>query len=142
MRELDVRTLRATEFPWMDEGDAIYLNVASTGPYPARTVSALREFSARRAQPHTIAVEEQFAALSRSRTLAAELIGAAPEEVAVAINTSYGLNLAARSLPLEPGDVGRHVRLDGVEAACRGRERPGIGDGGKCGELAEIHRSR
>ena len=37
--------------------------------------------------------------------LAARLIGAAHDEIALTTNTSYGLNLAARMLPLEPGDV-------------------------------------
>ncbi|HLV25807.1 MAG TPA: aminotransferase class V-fold PLP-dependent enzyme [Gemmatimonadales bacterium] len=105
VRELDVAALRAAEFPWMDEGHSVYLNAASTGPTPQRTVRALQEFAARRAQPHTITVEEQFAPLVRSRALAAELIGARQDEIAVAIDTSYGINLAARALPMEPGDI-------------------------------------
>jgi cysteine desulfurase/selenocysteine lyase len=46
-----------------------------------------------------------FGTLAESRRLAAALIGAEPDEIALAPNTSYGLNLAARSLPIEPGDI-------------------------------------
>ena len=45
-------------------------------------------------------------------------------------------------LRLEPGDVGGHVRLHGVQPAGGGRERSGLGDGGQGGELAEVHRSQ
>jgi cysteine desulfurase/selenocysteine lyase len=47
----------------------------------------------------------QFATLARGRELIAGLIGATTEEIALATNTTYGLNLAAFSLPLSPGDV-------------------------------------
>ena len=44
-------------------------------------------------------------------------------------------------LALEAGDVGRHVRLDGVQGPGRGREAAVVGHGGQGGELAEVHRS-
>src|SRR6185436_5105665 len=34
-----------------------------------------------------------------------KLVGASPREIALATNTGYGFNLAARALPLAPGDV-------------------------------------
>src|SRR5687767_13713017 len=40
-----------------------------------------------------------------SGRLAAELLGATPEEIALTINTGFGLSLAARALPLRPGDI-------------------------------------
>jgi selenocysteine lyase/cysteine desulfurase len=40
-----------------------------------------------------------------SRALVARLLNASPAEIALAFNTSYGLNLAARGLPLAAGDV-------------------------------------
>jgi selenocysteine lyase/cysteine desulfurase len=43
--------------------------------------------------------------MAESRRLAAELIGANPEEIALTINTGFGLSLAARSLPLRTGDI-------------------------------------
>ena len=101
----DVEALRAREFPWAARGEHVYLNNASTGPLPARTVRALAEFSGRRAEPWRISHEEQFGVIARTRELVAQLIGSKPAEVAVMVNTSYGLNLAARALPFEAGDV-------------------------------------
>jgi selenocysteine lyase/cysteine desulfurase len=43
--------------------------------------------------------------MSESRRLAAELVGGVPEEIALTINTGFGVSLAARALPLEPGDI-------------------------------------
>lgn len=101
----DVGELREREYPWAGRGEHVYMNNASTGPLPDRAVRALAAFNEARARPWTISQEEQFGVLTRSRELAGRLIGSSPAEVAVMVNTSYGINLAARSLPLEPGDV-------------------------------------
>ena len=47
----------------------------------------------------------QFGTLARSRELIARLIRAKPSEIGLATNTSYGINVAAWSLPLGKGDV-------------------------------------
>ncbi len=96
-------TLRADEFPWASE--AVYLNAASLGPLPERTRRAVVEFAALRAAPHRMQERHFFPLLDRARALAARLIGGDPDEIALAPNTSYGINLAARSLPLAPGDA-------------------------------------
>jgi selenocysteine lyase/cysteine desulfurase len=101
----DVDALRRREFPWAARGDAIYLNNASTGPLPARTLAAVAEFTARRAEPHRLRDGELFATMRRVRELAAALVGAGADEIACMPNTSYGLNLAAGALPLAAGDV-------------------------------------
>ena len=101
----DVAALRAREFPWAVRGDATYLNNASTGPLPRRAVEALSDFNERRAAPYLITDEVQFGTLRRSRELLARLINARPESIALMVNTTYGINLAARALPFEPGDV-------------------------------------
>ena len=103
--EYDVRRLRREEFPWSERGDTIYLNHASTGPYPRRTVREMERWARLRTQPHRITVEEQFGAARTARKLAARAVGAAPEEIALFTNTSYGINLAARALPLAAGDT-------------------------------------
>jgi cysteine desulfurase/selenocysteine lyase len=102
---LDVQALRAREFPWAARGEAIYLNNASTGPLPQRTLDAQAAFDAARAAPFRMTEEMQFGTLARSRELVARLIGAAPETIALAVNTSFGINLAAFALPLKAGDV-------------------------------------
>jgi selenocysteine lyase/cysteine desulfurase len=101
----DVDALREREFPWAARGEAIYLNNASTGPLPERTLAALHEFDARRAAPYRLSDDLQFATLARGRDLIARLIGADTEEIGLAVNTSYGINVAAFGLPLGPGDV-------------------------------------
>ena len=47
----------------------------------------------------------QFDELANARVRCARLIGAEPREIALTVNTSYGLNLAARALPFERGDI-------------------------------------
>ena len=101
----DVDALRAREFPWAAAAEAIYLNHASTGPLPQRTLDATTEFNHLRAAPHRLTDTLQFATLARSRELIASLIGAAAGEIALTTNTSYGINLAAFSLPFAAGDV-------------------------------------
>jgi selenocysteine lyase/cysteine desulfurase len=105
LASLDVDALRRAEFPWSLTGEQIYLNHASTGPLPRRTVDALAAFTAKRAEPWRLSQEEQFAALDRGRELVARLVGARTGEVALMVNTGYGLNLAASALPLRRGDV-------------------------------------
>ncbi len=97
--------IRGREFGWMDRGEVVYLNAASTGPLPASAVRAVNGFNAKRAEPHTISFEEQFGVISEARIRCARLVGADPSEIAVAVNTTYGINLAARALPLASGDV-------------------------------------
>jgi cysteine desulfurase/selenocysteine lyase len=101
----DLLRLRREEFPWAEAGEAIYLNVASTGPLPERTIRAQQDFTRLRAAPHRLSHEAQFSVLDESRTLAAELIGANVRNVALAVNTGAGINLAAWGLPLGAGDV-------------------------------------
>jgi selenocysteine lyase/cysteine desulfurase len=97
--------IRRTEFPWTTRGDVSYLNHAGTGPLPARTVRALHEWDCVRAEPWRNTAKEQFGVLARSRELCARMIGATPDEIAMTVNTSYGINVAAASIPLKAGDV-------------------------------------
>ena len=101
----DIHAVRATEFPWTLSGEQTYLNCAGIGPLPARTVRALDEFNRLRAEPYRLTQSYQFGMLSRARELSARLIGATPEEIALMVNTTYGINVAARCLPLVAGDV-------------------------------------
>jgi cysteine desulfurase/selenocysteine lyase len=99
----DIAELRRVEFPWTR--DTIYLNHASVGPLPERTRLTLESFNRKRAAPHQLPDRELIATLAESRRLAAELVGAIPEEIALSINTGFGLSLAARALPLQSGDI-------------------------------------
>jgi selenocysteine lyase/cysteine desulfurase len=99
----DLADLRRTEFPWTQ--DTIYLNNASIGPLPERTRLALETFNRKRAAPFQLPDRDIFNSMAESRRLAAELLGAVPEEIALSINTGFGLSLAARALPLQHGDI-------------------------------------
>jgi selenocysteine lyase/cysteine desulfurase len=101
----DVDALREREFPWAAAGESIYLNHASTGPLPQRALDATASFNHLRAAPHRLTDEYQFATLKRSRELIASLIGADVSEIALATNTTFGINLAAYALPFRTGDV-------------------------------------
>ena len=101
----DVDRLRCEEFPWAAAGEAVYLNAASTGPLPERTLRVQAEFSRKRAAPHRLSHEEQCALLHRCRALVAELMGADLESIALSVNTGAGINLAAWGLPLGAGSV-------------------------------------
>jgi selenocysteine lyase/cysteine desulfurase len=100
----DVGALRAREFPWTGS-DRTYLNNASTGPLPRRTIAAIDAMNHARAEPFRVRDAELFALCTRARAACARLVGGAASEIALMVNTSYGINLAARALPLEPGDV-------------------------------------
>lgn len=93
------------EFPRVRRPGIAYLNNASTGPLPESALRALARYDILRAEPWSITQEFQFGTVARSRELLATLTGASASEIALMTNTSYGLNLAARALPLRAGDV-------------------------------------
>lgn len=97
--------LVAREFPRLQRDEVIYLNSAATGPIPERARQVAIEQAGMRAEPWRYGPDVQFRTLDRSRELIATLIGATPAEIALTVNTSYALNLAARSLPFRRGDV-------------------------------------
>jgi selenocysteine lyase/cysteine desulfurase len=94
--------LRTAEFPWA--ADVTYLNHASTGPIPARTQRAIDEVEHRRREPFRMADNHHVGVMRDARAAVARLIGAEPGEVALTPNTSYGINMAAQTLPLAAGD--------------------------------------
>ena len=99
----DVDALRAAEFPWTAE--TTYLNNASIGPLPERTRLALDQFNRGRSAPHTLPDRDLFAMLAETRRRIARLIGATAEEIALTVNTGFGISMAARALPLAPGEI-------------------------------------
>jgi cysteine desulfurase/selenocysteine lyase len=100
---LDSAALRRDEFPWADQ--TVYLNHASVGPLPERTRRALDEFNRQRAMPFQLPDRDLFAVLAESRRLVAELLSVTPDEIALTVNTGFGLGVVARALPFRPGDV-------------------------------------
>jgi len=101
----DLDRLRREEFPWAAAGEAIYLNAASTGPLPERTLRAQAEYSRKRAAPHRLSHEEQFSVLDDARARITTLVRAEAGSIALSVNTGAGINLAAWGLPLGPADT-------------------------------------
>jgi cysteine desulfurase/selenocysteine lyase len=98
----DVHDLRRTEFPWTDQ--TIYMDNAATGPLPERTVAVLRDLTARRADLARMRELNLFELLDQTRSAVARLVNGDADEISLAVNTSYGVNIAAQVLPLGPGD--------------------------------------
>jgi cysteine desulfurase / selenocysteine lyase len=98
---LDPARIRAAEFPRLK--DSIYLNAAATGPIPERAHRALVASQERRLAIQELTDAGSTEALARARSAAARLVGAERDEIALGWNASYGINVAALSLPVEPG---------------------------------------
>lgn len=99
-----ISPLRGTEFAALNDGST-FLNSASIGPMPSRAVAVLAACNRDRARPGMWPIERINAILRESRWLAGRLINAGEDEIALMPNTTTGLNVAARALPLEAGDV-------------------------------------
>jgi cysteine desulfurase / selenocysteine lyase len=84
--------IRAAEFARLD--GSTYLNAASYGPLPERSLRAGREFQERRGAA-ALQVEDFGDTLERARRACARLVNAAESEIALTPNTSVGLNIAA-----------------------------------------------
>ncbi len=111
----DVDVLRAREYPWMANDPAIYVNAASVGAQPQSSLEVSHHWSALRARPHQLPFNLMLDAASTARAQFAALVGADADEIALMPNTTYGLNLAARSLPLRPGVI---LTFDGEFPSC------------------------
>lgn len=97
----DADAVRDAEFPSLRE--TVYLNAAAVAPLPNRSKVAVEAFNSRRSRIQELVDSCFEEPLRRCREVAARLVGADADEIALGGNTSYGLNLAAMGLPLEPG---------------------------------------
>jgi cysteine desulfurase/selenocysteine lyase len=97
----DFRALRDREFPFAAR--APYLNAASMTPLPERARLAVEAYNRRRSDIQSMRGTDFEPVLARCRRAAARMIGADEDEIALLPNTSFGINLAALSLPLERG---------------------------------------
>ena len=101
----DLEALRAREYPWEVRGDAIHFDHAAVGPLPQCARDAIDAYQLKRAEPHRLGMDDFFPVLDTARTRVAQLIGASAGEIVLTTNTSWGVNLAAYTLPLGPGDI-------------------------------------
>lgn len=98
---VDFRALREREFPSLARTP--WLNAASMGPLPERARLAIEDFNRHRSDIGSLRGAHFEPVLARCRRAGARLIGADEDEIALLPNTSFGINLAAQCLPLDPG---------------------------------------
>lgn len=111
---MDLESIRAREFPGL--GQRIHLDAASWGPHPARTGRALEAVNRRREEGGTLSADYFSRILSEARGQAARLLGTAAREVALAPNTTWGVQLAATLVGAGP--PGRILYCHGEFPAC------------------------
>jgi len=98
MTENDIRSL--FDLP----RDLTYLNCAYMGPMSKAAASAGQVAYDRRQRPWEMVVQDQFFDQPENlRREAAQLFGASADDIALIPAASYGLAIAARNLPLAPG---------------------------------------
>jgi len=96
-------TALAEEFVAVRADVGIYVDAASTGPYPRRTIDAVTAITLARATPSRAL--DLFGILRSARARAAKLIGAQPDQIALTPNTSTAVHVAAATLPIRSGSV-------------------------------------
>lgn len=94
--------VREREFPIVKE--VTYLNGASQGPWPTRTVQAVQEVAAVCQLPHTKRATEQPPYEQIARERLARLIGAEPGDIVFTSNTTHGMNIAVQGIAWREGD--------------------------------------
>jgi cysteine desulfurase/selenocysteine lyase len=99
---IDVEPIRAAEFPVAAE--FLYFNHAAVSPIPSRAADAgIRMLQRSRDEgAWQIRKWEELAHETRGRF--AQIVGAAPEEIAFVKNTSEGLSIVAAGFPWKEGD--------------------------------------
>lgn len=81
-----------------------YFNTANMSPVLRAVSEAGVDGVQTRAAPWAIAADDWFTDVERLRAAVGALIDAGPDAVALVPSTSYGLAIAARNVPLAPGD--------------------------------------
>lgn len=94
--------VREREFPIVKE--VTYLNGASQGPWPTRTMQAVQEVVAACQVPHTKQATSLPPYEQMARERLARLIGAEPGDIVFTSNTTHGMNIAVQGIGWREGD--------------------------------------
>lgn len=97
-----LREVREREFPIVRE--CTYLNGASQGPWPMRTMRAVQEVVEACQVPHLpkATALPSYEQIARERL--ARLIGAEPGDIVFTSNTTHGMNIAVQGIAWREGD--------------------------------------
>ncbi len=101
MSAVDWNAVR-NEFPSL--ANRTYLNTASFGQLPARSIAAAQQHFARREQTAAIDFLDWFDDLHPIRASIAQLIHSEPDDIAFVPNAAYALSLAMTSVDWHAGD--------------------------------------
>ena len=123
--------LRKEEYPALDE--MTFLDAACVSLIPQRTVKTLNSFidsctrnEEENSSAHHIAMDNRR---QKAYDEAAKLLNADPEEIALVESTTHGLNIAATSLKIKPGENVLTTNLEFIQVAlpwCVKRQQEGI----------------
>ncbi|MGB5986829.1 MAG: aminotransferase class V-fold PLP-dependent enzyme [Desulfobacterales bacterium] len=83
--------------------DVAYFNCAFTSPLLNAAKTAAQKALTTKAHPWTLGAADFFDSAEEARGLFARLIGASADDIALVPAVSYGIALAARNLPVDPG---------------------------------------
>jgi selenocysteine lyase/cysteine desulfurase len=101
---VDERLLDCQRAAFAVPEEIAYFNTANLAPQLHAVRAAGEAALDRRARPWTITSADWFTEAERLRSLFGALVGADAEGVALVPATSYGFAVAARNLPLRPGE--------------------------------------
>lgn len=99
---IDTATLRTTEFPLTNIW--AYLNHATVGPLPQRTIDALDAINRAFAVPHIWEAGDRGRPLCEVRTGIARIAGADAERVAIVASAAHGISICATGIDWHDGD--------------------------------------
>ncbi|MBI3734091.1 MAG: aminotransferase class V-fold PLP-dependent enzyme [Chloroflexi bacterium] len=105
MQPLDTPSLaEVREREFVIAREYTYLNAASVGPWPVRTVRAVERAAASAQFPNIAHAQIVPPAEPLARERLARLIGAHAEDIVFTANTTHGINLCAHGIDWRPGD--------------------------------------
>lgn len=85
--------------------EVAYLDAAYLSPIPIAAAEAGVAGARTKAAPWDMTIASFYDEVEEARTLAASMIGAEPDEIALTAATSYGMSIAAANVPVPPGSA-------------------------------------
>jgi selenocysteine lyase/cysteine desulfurase len=85
--------------------DVTYLDCAYMSPIPLAAIEAGVAGTAVKAAPWKMTIASYYDGVEEARALAAAMIGATPDDIAICAATSYGIGVAAANVPVPAGSA-------------------------------------
>lgn len=82
-----------------------YLDAAYMSPIPLSAIEAGKQGAMVKATPWEMTIANYYDGVEEARALAAAMIGASVDDVAICAATSYGMAVAAANVPVPPGSA-------------------------------------